>query len=143
MKKSDAILPDTNVVLRYLLQDVPEQFGTASDFFEKVRTGVKRAVILESVVVECVYVLVKFYGVPKEDVAATLSGLLQYKGVVNRARTALIEALRLMADTGLDMVDCMLVAKGSHDGLEIMTFDKQMQKVNRSSAGCLANRGTQ
>ena len=55
-----ATLPDTNVILRYLLADVPEQFTTAKEFFEKVRTGVEPAVISESVLVECLYVLTKF-----------------------------------------------------------------------------------
>ncbi len=143
MKKSDAILPDTNVILRYLLRDIPEQFEKAAAFFEQVRTGAKRAVILESVVVECVYVLMKFYGVPKAEVAASLSGLLQYKGVVNSDRTALMDALRLMAETGLDMVDCVLVAKGNHNNLEIMTFDKQMEKARRSIADALPDKGAQ
>jgi len=141
MRKSDAILPDTNIVLRYLLKDVPEQFDKAAAFFEQVRTGAKRAVILESVVVECVYVLMKFYGAPKEEVAASLSGLLQYKGVVNRDRAALIDALRFMAETGLDMVDCMIVTKGRQDGLEIMTFDKKMMKKGRSDAADMPDKG--
>jgi len=132
MKKSDATLPDTNVILRYLLKDVPEQFDAAADFFEQVRTGAKRAAILESVVVECVYVLMKFYGAPKEEVAASLSGLLQYKGVVNRDKTVLIDALRLMAETGLDMVDCVLIAKGGQGCVEIMTFDKEMDKIRKT-----------
>ncbi len=141
MKKCDAILPDTNVILRYMLRDIPDQFEKASAFFEQVRTGVKRTVILESVVVECVYVLMKFYGAPKAEVAASLTGLLQYKGVVNSDRTSLMDALRLLADTGLDMVDCVLVAKGRRDGLEIMTFDKQMNKVRRSIADALPDKG--
>lgn len=142
MRKSDPILPDTNVILRYLIKDVPEQFDLAAEFFEQVRTGTKRVVILESVVVECVYVLMKFYGAPKAEVAASLSGLLQYKGVVNRDKAALMDALRLMAETGLDMVDCLLVAKGKHNGLEIMTFDRQMEKVRRSIADALTDKGT-
>lgn len=135
MKKNDAILPDTNVILRYLLKDVPEQFEKASQFFEQVRTGMLRAQILESVVVECVYVLMKFYGAPKKEVTASLTGLLQYKGVVNRDKAALVEALRLMTETGLDMVDCVLVAKGRQGNQEIMTFDKQLDKLRRENAG--------
>jgi len=52
--RSASILPDTNVVLRYLLQDVPDQYGRAEKVFEDVRTGKAKAVILESVLVDCV-----------------------------------------------------------------------------------------
>lgn len=132
MRKSEAVLPDTNVILRYLLKDVPEQFEKASEFLEQVRTGARKAMVLESVLVECVYVLLKFYKAPKEEVAASLSGLLQYKGVANRDKTALIHALRLMAENGLDMVDCVLIARGHHDRMQLMTFDKQMEKVGKA-----------
>jgi predicted nucleic-acid-binding protein len=55
--RSASVLPDTNVVLRYLLKDVPDQFARAEQFFEEVRTGKTKAVMLESVLVECVYIL--------------------------------------------------------------------------------------
>ena len=37
MPGSGSVLPDTNVVLRYLLKDVPEQYAQAEKFFEGVR----------------------------------------------------------------------------------------------------------
>lgn len=133
MTPSSETLPDTNVVLRYLLADVLEQFTEAEAFFEKVRTGSKRALLLESVVVECVYVLIKYYQVPKERVVATLTELLQYKGVINPDKDALIAGLRLYGDNALDVVDCLLLARARHLGQEIFTFDKKLKGMNSGS----------
>ena len=135
MRKSDIILPDTNVVLRYLLKDIPDQYEKSAAFFEKVRSGTERAVILESVLVECVYILLKFYGVPKVEIAASLTGLLHYRGVVNRDKDAMVEALRVFAENKLDVVDCMLIAKGKHDNMTIFTFDKALGKVQQAEKG--------
>lgn len=127
-------LPDTNLVLRYLLRDVPEQFAQAEQFFEAVRSGAETAVILESVLVECVYVLMKFYKVPKPETTASLIGLMQYKGIANRDRAAQIEALEIFAGQNLDVVDCMLLAKAKAGNLKVASFDKalknQAEKMN-------------
>ena len=49
MRGSGSVLPDTNVVLRYLLKDVTEQYAQVEKFFDDVRTGKTKAVMLESV----------------------------------------------------------------------------------------------
>ena len=130
MPRSTESLPDTNVVLRYLLRDIPEQYETAEKFFEKVRTGKEKAVILESVLVECVYVLMKFYKVPKNETAEALTGLLHYKGVTNRDKAALIEALELFSAQNLDIVDCVLLAKAKLANARLFSFDKALNKLN-------------
>lgn len=88
-------LPDTNVILRYLLEDEPHLYKKASEFFEMVRLGEEKAVILESVLAECIYVLIKFYKIPKEEVTDKLKGLLQYKGIVNEDKRELIDSINI------------------------------------------------
>jgi len=61
-------LVDANVILRYLLRDNETLFQKASDVLEKVRTGEEKVVILESVLTECVYVLLKVYGVNRSTI---------------------------------------------------------------------------
>ncbi|WP_305046704.1 PIN domain-containing protein [Geoalkalibacter sp.] len=125
---SAEILPDTNVILRYLLGDVPDQFTKAEAFFEKVRTGAERALLLESVVVECVYVLTRYYQVPKERVVATLTELLQYKGITNSDKDTLVAGLRLYGNNALDVVDCLLLAQAHATGRRGFSFDKKLKR---------------
>ena len=134
MPKSADMLPDTNVVLRYLLRDIPEQFTQAADFFEQVRTGRKKMVFLESVLVECVYILTRYYNVPRKEAAKALAGLMQYKGVVNRDKTALSAALALYGENNLDPVDCVLLAKARHNAMQVFSFDKTLIKAAAETA---------
>lgn len=134
MPRSPEILPETNVVLRYLLRDDAEQYSKAAAFFENVRIGKKRIVIIESVLVECVYILLKFYKTPKDEVADVLITLLQYKGIANTDRQTLIEALRTFAARKLDIVDCMLLARAQRGRGEIFSFDKALNRLHQKKA---------
>jgi len=122
-------LPDTNVVLRYFLRDDPEQFAQSETFFEKVRNGRARVIFLEGVLVECLYVLTKHYKVTRSEAAQALVGLLQYKGVTNPDRTVLTDGLQRFGAGNLDPVDCFLLARSRGDGLQIFSFDKELNKA--------------
>ena len=83
-------LPDTNTILRYLLKDNKELFQKAFVFFENVRKGDEKALIFESVFTETIYVLMKFYNVPRKEISDKLREFLLYKGILNDDKEELI-----------------------------------------------------
>jgi len=129
MKGNADYLPDTNAVLRYLLQDDAEQFPLVEVFFKKVMDGRTRVIFLEGVLIECLYVLTKYYKVTRAEAAGSLIGLLHYKGVVNRDKAVFVEGLQNFAAGTLDPVDCILLARSRVDGLQVFSFDKQLNKA--------------
>ena len=126
MKKGASVLPDTNVLLRYLLKDIPDQYQESLEFFEKVRTGETEAELPECVIVEAVYILTKFYGVPRAAAVESLRGILRYKGVINTDQDQMLTALGMYADSTFDVVDCILAVKAK--GRILFTFDKKLKK---------------
>ncbi len=127
MKDPAKRLPDTNTILRYLLGDEPRLYEKAAKIFEKVRTGEEKIVIPESVLVECIYVLTKFYKVPKKEASSKLQELLHYRGVANDDRDELIEALTTFSGkSSLDIVDCILCAKVKKPNMSLFTFDEAL-----------------
>ena len=131
MKRPAKSLPDTNTIIRYLVVDDPALSAKAKEFFDKVKNGTNKAVILESVIAECVYVLIKIYKVPRNRVADSLIDILHYKGVINDDRQELIKALSLFSERGLDIVDCILCAKATIAGDHLFTFDADLNKLAR------------
>lgn len=129
MKKPERRLPDTNVVVRYLVKDDIELYKQAKTFFDRVKTGEERAMILESVIAECVYVLTKIYKAPKEKTADSLKNLLRYRGIVNEDRADLIRALTTFAERPLGIVDCILYAKAKSADMSLFTFDEDLNKL--------------
>jgi predicted nucleic-acid-binding protein len=122
-------LPDTNAILRYLLKDNPVQFQQAAEYFESVRSGKEKALLLESVLVECVYVLTKFYKVPKGEATGSLAALLRYKGFVNSDKDILLEALTLFMEEKVDLVDCVLIATARRNNISMFSFDRKLNKL--------------
>ena len=130
MKKPATSLPDTNTIIRYLVNDEPLLYARAKGFFEKVKNGEAKAVILESVIAECIYVLIKIYRVPKDKAAGRLIDILRYKGVTNKDTPELIHALTVFTEQELDIVDCILYAKATSRGDRMFTFDSDLHKLN-------------
>jgi predicted nucleic-acid-binding protein len=131
VKKPARSLPDTNTIVRYLVADDLALHAKAKDFFDKVKHGSMKAVILESVIAECIYVLTKIYKVPRDRAAGSLIDFMRYKGIANDDQQELIRALSLFSERGFDIVDCILCAKAAAAEDHLFTFDADLQKLLR------------
>ena len=125
-------LIDTNVVLRYLLADHKHFSPKAKAFMQDVAKGLKKAEISSVVIVECVYVMEKFYEIPKNEVADKLSRILNIKEIVNSDKSEILDALLKYKNSGTDIVDCILAAKSSPQRV-IVSFDKDFKNLKATS----------
>ena len=122
-------LIDANVILRYLLKDHEIYFKKASALLEKVKIGEEAVIIPESVLTECVYVLLKIYKVERGILSEKLRGLFAYKGVANPDKKDLVDSLILFGQTKLSIVDCLLCAKSKNHGMPLFTFDEDLKRI--------------
>ena len=119
---------DANVVLRYLLADVPTLFARSEQILEN------EAVYLRfEVLAEVVYVLDKVYAVSRREISASVAGLLKYPTVTTYNSEVAIRALETYSDSSLDIVDSLLCGYSYVQGAEIVSFDKQLIKRLRTS----------
>jgi predicted nucleic-acid-binding protein len=128
MPPEKVYLIDTNVVLRFLLDDHATFSPKAKRFMQAVFNKDRAAALPAVVLVECVYVLEKFYRVPRNDIADNLSKLLTYPGIVNSDKAVLLKALKLYLHSGTDIVDCILAASSSEHSL-VVSFDRDFRKL--------------
>ena len=125
-------LIDTNVILRYLLGDHKSFSPKAKAFMELISQGTKKAEIPSVVIVECVYVMEKFYKIPRNEIVDALTKILNFSGIVNPDKSEILEALLKYANTHTDIVDCMLAAQSSPEKV-IISFDKDFVKLKAIS----------
>jgi predicted nucleic-acid-binding protein len=125
-------LTDTNVILRYLLGDHKIFSPKAKAFMKLVSQGTKKAEIPSVVIVECVYVMEKFYKIPKNEIVDTLSKTLNFSGIINRDKSEILEALLQYANSNTDVVDCMLAAQSSPEKV-IISLGKDFDKLKAIS----------
>ena len=122
-------LIDANVVLRYLLRDDDALFKKASALLDRVKLGEEAVVIPESVLTECVYVLMKVYKVDKLIISEKLKGLFAYKGIANPDKKDLIDSIVLFGQTQLSIVDCIACSKSINHGMSLCTFDDDLRNI--------------
>lgn len=72
---------DTNLIIRYLVQDHEKHARTAGRLFDACDRGEVVIVVLAAVLAECVFVLESFYEHPRTDIASALSRLISSPGV--------------------------------------------------------------
>jgi len=124
-------LVDANVLLRYLLKDDEALFKKAYDLLERVKDGKELIIIPESVLAECVYVLLRIYKVDREIIAEKLKSLFLYKGVVNPDKEDLVDSINVFGQTNLSIVDCIICAKSANNKMPIVTFDDELKNISR------------
>jgi predicted nucleic-acid-binding protein len=120
---------DANVILRYLLSDHPEHFQKAVQFMGQVKLGEVGAFIPEGVFVECVYVLLKIYKVPRSEIALSLENILNYRGIINDNRYIFIKGLHLFQEKNVDIVDAIVHTISKENNWLSFTFDKDLGRL--------------
>ena len=122
-------LLDTNVLVRFLLGDDPNQSHRAAALMTRLEKGSESAYLEDSVLAETVWVLEKGYGVPRNEIGRLLSAIVQLPGIRCRSRRAVLEALtRFVADPA-DIVDCLLASWARSRGLKVYSFDQDFKRL--------------
>ena len=122
-------LIDTNVILRYLLGDHAKLSPKAEAFMVDVSARKKKAEIPDVVILECIYVLEKYYEIPRSEVVEKLSGILNFSGIANPHKSITLQALVKYENSTIDFVDCLLATLSSPNK-PVISFDKDIERLN-------------
>jgi len=115
---------DTNVLVRYIMQDDARQSPLATRLLESLSAEARGFVPLV-VVVELVWVLDSAYELGRDQIVDALDGLLRTKEIaVERAETVW-KALRVFRSGTAEFADCLIERSAVSAGCErTMTFDR-------------------
>lgn len=118
---------DTNIILRYLLNDNEELSGKAREIIRK-----QRCIAYLEIISEVVFVLQskEVYNIPRKEIAEQLVNL-SYEITIDK-NNVLKSALEAYSDKPkLDFVDCLLYGYSKH-GYTVATLDKKLNKKLKS-----------
>ena len=114
---------DTNVVVRYIMQDDPKQSARATRLIEGF-TSEQPGFLPLVAIVELVWVLSSSYGLKRDDIAEALDLLLRSKELIVDRADLVLQAHRRFAKGGADFADCLIERIAHAQGCETtMTFD--------------------
>lgn len=113
-------LIDTNIILRFILNDNPEMAKCAK---ETIEAG---AYTKPEIIAEVVYVLKSVYAVRRERIGSIIQNISKIIHLENGPR--ILYAAELYSATSLDFVDCLLAAYHTINHETVVTFDKKLKK---------------
>jgi predicted nucleic-acid-binding protein len=117
---------DTNVILRFFLEDDEKQFPGACEFIQALEAGNDAALLTEMVFAEVVWVLQKVYAVPRSEIALKFSRIIQGLGIKTiTSKAVFIEALKIYAGTAIDIQDVFLSVLAQNHSCTVVTFNKK------------------
>jgi predicted nucleic-acid-binding protein len=115
---------DTNVLVRYIMQDDAEQSLLSTRLVESLSVDSPGFVSLVSVV-ELGWVLSSAYGLDRSQLVEGFEGLLRTKEVVVERAETVWKALRIFQRTNADFADCLIERSAAAAGCgTTMTFDR-------------------
>jgi predicted nucleic acid-binding protein len=121
-------LVDTNLIVRYLVQDHEKHAKAAGRLFDSCDRGDVVIVVLPTVLAECVFVLGSFYEHPRGDIVSALGKLITSPGVEINGVEIHVDALHRYRKTKVHFVDCLIAATATAQNIPVATFDEDFKK---------------
>jgi predicted nucleic-acid-binding protein len=118
---------DTNIILRYLLEDCEQFIEQSKEYIENNNVYIKNEVLAE-----VVYVLNKTYKVPKNLVNTTVKEFITNDNVVVDSLEVIMSALEIFETKNIDFVDSLLCAYNKLLKYQVVSFDKKLNKCMES-----------
>ena len=117
---------DTNVFMRYLLNDVPEQADRVENFLDKAEKGKIRLVTGPPVFFELAWTLKSFYEMKKDEIYKCLLSIAGIPGLEVADIDVITESLEVYKEHSVEFSDAyisVLSKKLNTDG--VITFNKK------------------
>jgi len=121
---------DTNVLVRYLVQDDPAQGRKAAAYIERAAEAGDQILISNIVLCETVWVLDTAYGYDKSEIEEAIDKLLQSGTFQFEAKDIVSAAFEEYRSTKVDIADCLIGCVHASLGCEpTVTFDTALRKL--------------
>ena len=121
-------LVDTNLIVRYLVQDHEKHAKAAGRLFDACDRGDVVIVVLPAVLAECVFVLESFYEHPRGDIASALGRLISSPCVEIDGAAIHLDALDRYRKPKVHFVDCLIAATAATENMPVASFDQDFRK---------------
>ena len=117
---------DTNVLVRHLTGDPPDQAAAAGRFLAEA----DQLLLADLVLAEVAYLLESYYEAPRPEVALALRAILGFQTIAVIDRDLLHRAVEVYENDRLDFAEAYLVAAAERSGVRaIASFDRSIDRV--------------
>ncbi|HUP47886.1 MAG TPA: type II toxin-antitoxin system VapC family toxin [Thermoanaerobaculia bacterium] len=126
------IAVDTNVLIRYLVEDDPRQAAEAARLIEAAAGSGEQIFIPQIVLCELVWVLSFAYEIPRRQIVSILQQLRRSAGIVIESADAFQRALASFESGKGDLADYLIAEAAMEHGCSaVATFDRALHADRR------------
>ena len=123
---AEQIFADTNLFLRYLTNDIPEQADAFEQILRRASNGELSLITNSLVVAEIVWTLESFYHLSKEAVQSRVLAILNTPGLEITDGETILKAILWYSDKNVDFIDAFNAAWMLGHGItKACTFDRK------------------
>lgn len=123
-------MADANTMIRCIIGDSEQKIQE----LEEIRS-IQKIIYTIEVIAEVVYVLVKVYGIPREETSQAITRFLKSRNIMCKNEEVVIRALQLFAENHLDFVDDVLLAYHQVTGISIYSYDRKLNNAIKRGSG--------
>jgi len=121
---------DTNILVRLATRDDKRQFAKANDFVRTRFSSSSPAWISVIVLVEYVWVMGSLYGYTRDEIAFSVSQLLNADSFQMEDHPLVVTALSHFSNSKADFSDCLIIARNqSRSTSPTHTLDRKAAKL--------------
>jgi predicted nucleic-acid-binding protein len=121
---------DTNVLVRYLIRDDQSQYEKARRLIDREVSKGEPVLVSLLVLLEAEWVLRSRYALPKSEIVAAFSALLDTADLTFEDEPSVEHAIYLWKDSSADFADCLIDARNLRLGCRATaTFDGRALKL--------------
>jgi predicted nucleic-acid-binding protein len=116
---------DTNVLVRFLVEDDPDQAERAASLVERAERSGEPLLLTQVVACETVWVLDTAYGFRREEISGVLQEVFRARQILLEDEDSLRRALDAYRGGEGDFADCLIRERARAAGAEaVATFDR-------------------
>ena len=117
---------DTNFLLRFYLDDIPDQASKAKRMIQAAKEGALLLVTDLIVICELVWVMDSFYGLDKEQISEKMTNLYRTPGISIINGELLSDSLAVYVEKNIDFTDAVIGVSATKHHIEYLaSFDKK------------------
>lgn len=120
---------DTNIFLRFLIEDDKQKTKKVKTWFKNAQKGKCVLVVEPFVIVEAAHMLSRYYKLPKLKVCELLRGILGLEFLLMDYRIDLARAIDVYEGAGIDFVDALLYVRAKEKKASLLSFDSDFTKL--------------
>ena len=120
---------DTNILVRFLVNDDEKQAKAVYSFFKKTESAGESLFIPLAVVLETIWVMESVYDISRNEILEALKALLSMPILKFESQPAIQAFMTSAMSASIDLADILIAQSACHSGCEcVVTLDKRAAK---------------